>query len=326
MALLFCLLLSQMLAAAAAAAAAISTPLEALRAACLPEQPLRQVHAFANDTVVENIAVRANGHLLVSLLFEGELRQVDPAAPNATTPELVHFFNGSTMINGIAEISPDVFAVSTNPGALWTVDLNGAAPAVAQVASVPDAGLLNGVAALPAADDAAAVLVADSVRGAVWRVDTRAGTARIVHADERTMAAVFDPAANLSIGINGIRLGRDGFLYYSNTPKQLLARVRVDPASGEALAPYEILAQGFVVDDFALAADADAAAYVASGSVIRRVFFNGTVDVVAGSADSGVLAGASSAAFGRTAWDAGLLYVTTTGAGVSGGKIVAVHA
>lgn len=138
------------------------------------------------------------------------------------------------------------------------------------------------------------------------------------------MAAVVDPAANLSIGINGIRLGADGFLYYTNTSKRLLARVRVDLASGEALGPYETVAQGFVVDDFALAADADAA-YVASGSVIRRVFFNGTVDVVAGSADSAALAGASSAAFGRTVWDAGLLYVTTTGAGLSGGQVVAVH-
>lgn len=304
MALLFSLLLSQLLAAATA---------------CPPGQPLRQLHAFANGTVVENIAVRANGHLLVSLLLEGELRLVDPAAASATAPDLVHFFNGSTMINGIAELSPDVFAVSTNPGALWTVDLNGVAPAVAQVASVPDAGLLNGVAALPAAD---AVLVADSMRGAVWRVDTRAGAASIVHADEPTMAAVFDPAANLSIGINGIRLADDGFLYYTNTPKRLLARVRVDPVSGEALGPYETVAQGFVVDDFALAADAAAAAYVASGSVIRRVFFNGTVDVVA---DSAALAGASSAAFGRTVWDAGLLYVTTTGAGLSGGKVVAAH-
>jgi hypothetical protein len=72
---------------------------------------LRDVAQFPNTTWVENLAVRSNGNLLVTLLSAPELFQVDPAG-NGQQPQLVHQFSNITSLTGIAEVEKDVFAVA----------------------------------------------------------------------------------------------------------------------------------------------------------------------------------------------------------------------
>ncbi|KAL1618570.1 hypothetical protein SLS56_010498 [Neofusicoccum ribis] len=286
---------------------------------------LNQVHQFPNGTSVENIAVRENGNLLVTLLYEAQILEINPtqASTGNSTANLVHYFNGSTRVNGISELTPDVFAVSANHDTIWTMDLSAGGDAqVSKIVTIANASFLNGVTTLDAA--AGTVLVADSSVGLIWFVNTLTGEYSIALQDT-TMAAVTIPSSGMSLGVNGARY-RDGFVYYTNTGKQLFCRVQVDPATGSAVGLYETIAQGFAGDDLALSTTDDAA-YVASGSsnVVQKIFFDGSQALVAGGANSTDVAGATSVVYGRTDQDSDVLYVTTSGGGVGGGKVMAVR-
>lgn len=302
--------------------------------------PARTVYQFANGTWVENVAVRPNGNLLVTLLApHPDLYEIDPSTDPASAT-LVRRFAGYANLLGIAEARPDIFAlVAANSSvrgshAVWTADFNGdeaSGPEVAKAADVPEAVLLNGLAALPGGG---AVLVSDTWQGNVRRVGLRDGKVDVVLEDVATMA----PPPNASaLGINGVRFSEaDGFLYYVNSYKQLVARVEVDEASGEAVGPFEVLVSGVFGDDFALGRGGGVA-YVAEGwreDVVRvELRAGGEKEVVVGGLHETTVAGATSAAWGRRKGvDEGVLYVTTCGAQevpvngtyTEGGKIVAV--
>jgi hypothetical protein len=70
---------------------------------------LHDIWQFPLGTWVENLAVRTNGQLLVTLLSQPELYHVDPF--QKTAPTLIHSFPNASGLLGIAEIEDDVFAV-----------------------------------------------------------------------------------------------------------------------------------------------------------------------------------------------------------------------
>ncbi|KAL0265409.1 hypothetical protein SLS55_001376 [Diplodia seriata] len=296
---------------------------------------LTPLHQFPNGTSVENLAIRPNGAILLTLLYSAQILQIAPPTPNATTttttttttpvPALIHAFPATTTrVNGIAELTPDTYAIAANHNTIWTLDLTRDAATVSKAATIPAARFLNGVAALNAT--ARTVLVADSTAGVVWRVDTATGRYGVALRDHTLAPPANVSSGGLALGVNGVRYDGDGgYVYYTNTGKALFCRVAVDPATGEATGPYETIVEGFAGDDFAVG---EATAFVASsgsGGVVEKVWFEGGSwrrEVVAG----GGLDGATSVAFGRGDGDKDVLYVTTSGGGVGGGKVVAVEA
>ncbi|OMP84232.1 hypothetical protein BK809_0000164 [Diplodia seriata] len=294
---------------------------------------LTPLHQFPNGTSVENLAIRPNGAILLTLLYSAQILQIAPPTPNATTtttttttttpvPALIHSFpNTTTRVNGIAELTPDTYAIAANHNTIWTLDLTRDAPTIAKAATIPAARFLNGVATLNAT--ARTVLVADSSAGVVWRVDTATGRYGVALRDDTLAPPANVSSGGLALGVNGVRYDGDGgYVYYTNTGKGLFCRVKVDGATGEAVGAYETIVEGFAGDDFAVG---DGAAFVASsgsGGVVEKVWFgDGAREVVAG----GGLDGATSVAFGRGEGDKDVLYVTTSGGGVGGGKVVAVQ-
>ncbi|KAJ4156108.1 hypothetical protein LMH87_001321 [Akanthomyces muscarius] len=294
------------------------------------------VHQFDNGTWVENIASRANGKLLVTLLDRPELYEIDPRNPNAT--RLVHNFSGYTSLFGVSETSQDVFAVaagnfSSAEGpvagsfAIWRVALDRQGEVeVLKVTDIPDAVFLNGMTSLPA--PSVDILVGDSTHGVVYRVDIATGQYSVALRDE-----TFLPPhnASLPIGINGIRI-HDQHLYYSNTFRQLFGRIPLNTSTGAALGPYEVIGTDFKIDDFAI--DERNSTYAAAGFVneVFKITQRGKTRLVVGKTDSSSVLGATSAALGRTWLDKDVLYITTSGGqasvldGVSieGGKVVAL--
>ncbi|KAJ6132911.1 hypothetical protein N7471_008126 [Penicillium samsonianum] len=110
---------------------------------------LHQVYQFPNGSWVENIAVRPNGNLLVTLANTLELWEVTPSAQSKGHASLVHHFDDAKMATGSAELSPDVFAVIT-PNIVWRLEMNnGTQRTPIRIATLP-AGTLNGVALLNA--------------------------------------------------------------------------------------------------------------------------------------------------------------------------------
>lgn len=123
--------------------------------------------------------------------------------PETGALDLVYDFSSAgNAIQGIAQVRPDVFVVNVltcdiagtlacTPGSVttWIVDFchrgrrgpssSGKEAAVRRIAAFPDAGFLNGIAAL----DAETVLMADSYLGGVWMLDLSAGDRELLFTD-----------------------------------------------------------------------------------------------------------------------------------------------
>jgi hypothetical protein len=297
------------------------------------------VYRFAKGTWVENIAVQANGNLLLTRSDKPELWRVEvPSSKPAVS--LVHQFANATRLAGIAEFAPDQFAViagdvpdptsmgSKGPGHIWRVDLSasdGSTPkakvVLATAGPVPNSTWLNGLAALP--PPSMAVLASDSQVGVVYRVDLTTGAAAVALADG-TMDG-FGVG-----GVNGVRV-RGNELYYTNTVQGLFARVPIDGITGKATGPPEVLARDIDgVDDFALGPGTDEAFLTnpLAGVVYRVDFAAKKATVVA--QDASLLTGPTSAQFGRAKGDERTLYIVTSGDMLAdankdtGGRVVSI--
>lgn len=240
-------------------------------------------------------------------------------------PHLVHHFDGAEDVGGIAEFTPDTYAVIAS-NSVWKVDLSGTdnVSKPVQIAKSP-AGFLNRMAAL---DGGNVVAISDSQLGVVWYLNAQSGKYSVLHRHE-TMKAKFD--LRILIRTNGSRVLHNQ-MCYSNTPKQIFCRVQIDTRTGQAMGPYEIISRYTLADDFAV--DPPGIGYLAStiSNEIIRVPPGGSHEVVAGLKDSRIWMTPTSAAFGRTKNDRNILYVTTGGetdlpvnnTASLGGKIMAV--
>lgn len=296
----------------------------------------RTLYQFQDHTRVENIAVRKNGNLLVTLSDRPELYEVDPFNPSS--PKLIHHFAGYSGLGGITETTPDVFLVNAGnitfgpirpvpkSFSVWKVDLSYRHSArVSKVTDIPEAVYLNGMTTLNARDGV--ILTGDCASGRVFRLDTNTGNYTVALQNELLQPP---PNATLPVGVNGIRMFRD-YLYFTNTFKAIYARVPVDLVTGAAMGPYEVLDSNVVADDLAVKAGVG---YLAGsiGNVVIKVKSDKEENVIAGNLNSTVVAGATSTAFGRTKKDKNILYVVTSGTEISPvngtfvepGKIVAL--
>ncbi|KAI1735682.1 hypothetical protein F4680DRAFT_434819 [Xylaria scruposa] len=285
--------------------------------------PAHNVFQFnETGTWLENIAVRANGDLLATML--------NPTAslytlkrPYSATREfsLLHTFENATGLLGITETSSDNFAIlsiqlgnspSSAPGSstIWGVSFEHDAFKTRKIASLPDVLVPNGITSIP---DSSAVLLSDSSGGTITRCDTLTGTCEIVLKRTETAPA---PGNVEPTGINGIHY-RDGYIYWSNSNLVSIFRIPVD-REGYPVAEEEPEIVGKVdalfIDDFA--EDFAGRFYIATGTnnTIVELQQGGSSKVVAGSLTELTVAGSTAAAFGRTAEDSRILYVTTNGA------------
>ncbi|KAK4895427.1 hypothetical protein LTR27_006491 [Elasticomyces elasticus] len=290
------------------------------------------VWQFENTTWIENLAVRENSEILCTSLSADATFMVNPFAhtvsPNGaaysddakTFQEVtVHQFEAGNGVLGIAEIENDVFIVVTSqinlatsvaiPGsaAAWRVDMGawtlGDDQPVTLIANLTDVGLPDGVVAL---SEPGAVLVADAAKVDIF----------------------LSSSPQIPLGVDGLHIV-DDYLYFTNLGDNILCRVSID-AAGNATDQIELVATMPAPDDFALAEDGTA--YVVGANQLYRVSPAGNVDVLAGGVNDTTLEGATSAQFGRTREDAGVLYIGTNGellvptnGRLIGGQILAIN-
>ncbi len=166
----------------------------------LPAVTLTPVAFFPQWYFPENLAVRADGSVLITDVVHKELWWVPPAGPaEVVEPVLVHRFEHP--VTGIAEVASDVFVVCLTEGYTtheshlvridfteWTPD----APVSPEVIFTFDDRVraLNGACLL----GPKVLAIADCFAGLIWRVDladgARSATARVWLAHD-TMA--WDP-------------------------------------------------------------------------------------------------------------------------------------
>ena len=286
------------------------------------------IASFPPHFFLENLAVRADGSILVTVLNHKQLWYVP--APNGgppVTPVLVHTFDGFAM--GIVETEPDIFYVSTvDPATLERFDLRdwvpGAPVKPTRVLTFDQPAGLNGACLLAPR----IILLADSLAGLIWLVDladdglTATASGWLRH---HTMAPDPDNGFTSPLGpqpgINGIRYAaRTNVVYYTSSAQRLFMRVAVDPGSHTPVGEPEVVAADITADDFCVDENA-AVAYLTThtdNTIVRVPIDAGaegaTTCVVAGDPYNEQLVGPSSAAWARGPADYGrVAYVTTDG-------------
>jgi hypothetical protein len=303
-------------------------------AAADPHPPSRLVYQFPIPTWIETVLATRNGSLLATIIGRGELHLIDPWQ-NST--KIIHTFKDRNTGFGMAELKPNTYAVnianfnqSSGLGKdceVYFVDLNNNKTKVKLIASFPDAGLLNGMAAL----DAHTVLIADSHKASVVRLDVDSGKYKTIMTDNLTMGTSKNEGGTQN-GINGVHIEGEYF-YYSNGESGSINRVKIDE-KGYKAGPYETIATNFTIPDD-LSVLEDGTVYVARvfANTLEKLSVEGERSVVIGGLNSSAVAGASSIAFGRTWRDRNIAYVSTGGAQlrpvngtyVENGKVVAVQ-
>ncbi|WP_067682995.1 hypothetical protein [Nocardia miyunensis] len=296
----------------------------------LPEITVTPIAYFPEKYFLENLAVRADGSVLITAVSQKQLWQVPGPARELTEPALVHEFEHP--VTGIVEVEPDVFVLSlteaytTHESHLVRLDLNGWTPGDSVTPEViltfgDRVRGLNGSCLL----GPGVLAVADCFAGLIWRVDLTDGahtaTARI-WLEHDTMAD--DPDSEVpwppQPGVNGVRYGaKTGYLYYTSTAQKVFMRVPVDPGTLDPSGTAEFVAAIDNADDFCLDENAGFA-YVTRhrANTLDRVPLaprhGSEVRHLLGDPFDPTLAGPSSACWGREPGDAGtVVYITTDG-------------
>jgi hypothetical protein len=292
---------------------------------------LTTVAVFPRYYFLENLAVRADGSILVTAAVQKELWFVPSSTLGPPVdPVLLQTFD--QIASGIVEVDSDVFYLTTTNGYtthesfLHRIDLRGWSPGEPlNTKCVLEfdgrAGGLNGSCLL----GPNRMLVADSVSGLIWHVDLGPGgsdaSAR-VWLEHPTMDP--DPDSTLEWpqpGVNGIRYAAaTNYLYYTSTAQRLFMRVPVDPETLDPAGAPEFVAGGTMPDDFCIDERAGVA-YVTTHrqNTIDRVPLgpgptDATRDIVVGDPFDERLIGPSSVAWGRAPGDYGrVAYVTSDG-------------
>ena len=208
---------------------------------------IQTIHQFSGVTL-ENLAPRSNGHLLLTATNQPHLYDIDPRT-SSSTPITLPDISGVHSILGIAETAPDVFAVAAGiydtsnevptfgSFSVWSVNMNTAQPTVKLITAIPEAQGLNGLAALNGFSGT--VLVADSILGAVWKVNVATGAYSMAIQNSNFAPSASAPVGH-SLGINGLRTVGNS-LYFTNSAQGIFGSIRINP-DGSAAGEVEVLA------------------------------------------------------------------------------------
>lgn len=288
------------------------------------EAPTQQIFEFPDNTFIENIHLRPNGHLLLSTLSSDMLLTFDPASAKPS-PKAVANLTGCTGLTGMATVGLNTFAVSCGVHAKFSFDNNTMRVFVVQIPdnsdsgvvleniSVPGTEVLNGMASLPFKPYI--VLSPDSIGGRIFRVNTV--TREVDVAFEDPLLGYGNDTV-VAVGANGLKIFND-YLYFTNSGLGFFARVKID-RDGNRSGDIEIIARLSVsatqaYDDFAF--DYYGNAYVALHSyAVVKITPDGTQTIFAGGTDSSSLIKQPTSA--AMSLDGKSIFVSTGGTTING--------
>jgi len=145
------------------------------------------------------------------------------------------------------------------------------------------------------------------------------------------------PNAPTKLGINGVKVLRNhtqSYVYYTNSDTEIFHRL---PVSSDVIptpiGPAQAMASGFSQDDFGLAEDGTGYIGGNAGDFVYELTPAGELSIIAGEVNQFTVIGATACLLGKTEWDKGVLYVSTTGGSVAPingvleepGKVVAIR-
>lgn len=250
----------------------------------------------------ENITLEPNGDADVTFAFAHQVARVTPQGKVTILATLPAAASGTTAVAGIVRTPGGTLYVNyldiggTESG-VWRIDRNGSAE---QVAALPGAGFLNGLALDPGTGT---LFTVDSFAGTVWQVWPRSGKAEVW-----ASGPDFQPTAPGGFGVNGLKL-HDGSVWVSNSSQGTLLRIPVLP-DGTA-GPTVVAATGLAgIDDFSFTGHGDTVLAAQPGlNQVDLITPGGAPQAVLTAADG--LSGPSSVAVsGRTVYVTSAAYAT----------------
>jgi hypothetical protein len=250
----------------------------------------------------ENITLEPNGDADVTFAFAHQVARVTPRGKITILATLPAATSGTTAASGIARTSDGTLYVNYidiggAESGIWRISRNGSAE---QVAALPDAGFLNGLALDPGTG---ALFTVDSFSGTVWKVWPRTGKAE-VWASGRDL----QPTAPGGFGVNGLKV-HDRSVWVSNSSQGTLLRIPILP--GGTAGPTVVAATGLAsIDDFSFTGHGDTLLAVQPGlNQVDLITPGGAPQAVLTAADG--LSGPSSVAVsGRTVYVTSAAYAT----------------
>lgn len=296
---------------------------------------------FPLGSEVENLAIRPSGSVIATVYTFPHIYEVAPRANS--TPKLLHTFPNTTGACGItASSTPDVFFVVTGnfsfqtfspaPGSYAIHRLSFAkcgSPTVKQIAALGTIAQPNGIISVP---NTPYLLIADSLGGFVYRFDTK--TLQLTTYFDHPLLK--PTGSDIRFGVNGVKLSR-GYLYFSNTNQQLVARIKATGTEAVLNGSPEIVAAPTPVDDF-IVNDLNGDVYVVESSPVNGIGFvskdaHGSAPVtIAGGPNTTALLGPTAAIWAKGAVGKTLLVSATGGFEqfftknyTGGGKVAMVH-
>jgi hypothetical protein len=292
------------------------------------------VATFPSGVFPENIAVRADGSILVTDPLTRYLQFIPHTS--IKTREIVPIplisFTESPM--GIVEIEPDVFYITTSTPfddkslkTLWRIDFNGfkiptSVPEPERIVEFPlEARFLNGSAVL----SPTVILCADSFADLIWRVDlpTPDGSkpASVSVWLKHSWFAHSNDENKWDVpGVNGLKYDNEkSCVYFTTTTQTIFGRVHVNPMTLNPMGePEDVTKRWMWADDLILDEEA-AFAYVTTHrqNTIERIDLkNGARVNMAGEPLNLELVGPTAGAWGRNKGDHGKVAYFSTDGGI----------
>ena len=296
----------------------------------VPQATLSTIASFPPGFLLENLAIRADHSILVTVVNRKELWHVPPAGDrHPAEPILLSTFDQHA--TSIVETAPDVFIISasnlytTHESFLYRLDLrrwkHGTVVRPTSILQFPEAArALNCCCMI----SSSVLLVADGFGSRIWRVDLDdgGGTPRAcVWLEHESMG--YHPGALKpeQPGVNGVQYDSEtNTVFFTSTAKKLLMRVPTDPITLRPTGAPELVAAGRMGDDFFID-DRARVIYLTTHrqNTIDRIFMDpehaaGSTQSVAGSPFKEEMIGPTSGVWGRGPDDYGkVAYITTDG-------------
>ncbi|CAH0058191.1 unnamed protein product [Clonostachys solani] len=287
----------------------------------------------------ENLAVRPNGDLLVTMMLPNPtlFHVKSPGSADAQLVPLYKFPNATGLV-GITETGNDRFAVNmhnfsafvtpvADTGAVWEINFSNTHRddfTAREVTVIKGAGLLNGMTSLtgknsksPKCKAETSLIVADSYAGVLRRVSLSTGSDEIL-----LDAPELKPTTDSPFGVNGVHVWGT-HLYWTNTALRSLYRIAIDssgyPLKSAAVEVLLSLPDISIIDDFTFDKKGNIWAAASSNNTMLVIYKNGgskeysTYTSAAGEVTSLALGGVTATAFGMGR-DSNTLFATTSGA------------
>jgi sugar lactone lactonase YvrE len=270
--------------------------------------------AYPKNTWLENMVEGKDGNIYATNYPEGIVYKISKSGTTENYAKI------TGKIAGIADYKENEFLVTgwdeNGKASIFRIDAN---KAVSKEMNIEGGMFPNGIIHLSGSN----YIIADSYAGCIWLYDADKKVSSIWSKDplfERSTATTQNPAAN------GLKIYK-GYVYVSNTDKQILVRV---PLTKSGPGKPELFADKVGIDDFTI--DDNGNIYAATNvySTVIKVTPEKSITTVAGLAEG--VAGSTSLLYTKNAEGKKVLFVATSGGmavppptGVEEGKIVILY-